>query len=300
MSNSYRIRTQLGVDKSVKILLDQDFEQLEILSLKILSDQIYNRQCSDYGVIVGRISINNGFGLPNCKVSIFIPLSEQDENNPIISTLYPYKSLSTVNEDGYRYNLLPYTKSYSAHVPTGSFPNREDALVDNNVIEVYDKYYKFTTQTNDSGDYMLFGVPLGSQTIHVDIDLSDIGEFSLAPQDLIRMGVATEAQVSGTKFKESSNLNSLPQIVSFNRTINVDPFWGQPEVCSIGITRTDFDITGEANIEITPTAIFMGSIFSSNDDQYQKSNCKPKIKQGDLCNLVTGPGEILAIRQTIH
>jgi len=299
MSNSYRIRTQLGVDKSVKILLDQDFEQLEILSLKILSDQIYNRQCSDYGVIVGRISINNGFGLPNCKVSIFIPLSEQDENNPIISTLYPYKSLSSVNEDGYRYNLLPYTKSYSAHVPTGSFPDREDALVDNNVIEVYDKYYKFTTQTNDSGDYMLFGIPLGSQTIHVDIDLSDIGEFSLSPQDLIRMGVATESQVAGVSFKSSSNLNSLPQIVSFNRTINVDPFWGQPEVCSIGITRTDFDVSGEVNIEITPTAIFMGSIFSSSDEQFQKSNCKSKLKQGELCNLVAGAGEILAIRQTI-
>jgi hypothetical protein len=299
MSNSYRIRTQVGVDKSVKILLDQDFEQLEILSLKILSDQIYNRQCSDYGVIVGRISINNGFGLPNCKVSIFIPLSEQDENNPIISTLYPYKSLTSVNEDGYRYNLLPYTKSYSAHVPTGSFPDREDALVDNNVIEVYDKYYKFTTQTNDSGDYMLFGVPLGSQTIHVDIDLSDIGEFSLSPQDLIRMGVATESQVAGVSFKSSNNLNSLPQIVSFNRTINVDPFWGQPEVCSIGITRTDFDVSGEVNIEITPTAIFMGSIFSSSDEQFQKSNCKSKIKQGELCNLVAGAGEILALRQTI-
>lgn len=300
MSNSYRIRTQVGVDKSINVLLEQDFEQLEILSLKIVASEIYNRQCSDYGVIIGRISANDGFGLPNCKVSIFIPLSEQDEDNPVISTLYPYKTLNDINEDGYRYNLLPYTKSYSAHVPTGTFPDREDALIDTNVIEVYDKYYKFTTQTNDSGDYMLFGVPLGSQTIHVDIDLSDIGEFSLSPQDLIRLGVATEAQVAGVRFKSSSNLNSLPQIISFNRTINVDPFWGQPEVCSIGITRTDFDITSEANIQITPTAIFMGSIFSSNDKDFQKSNCKPKVKQGELCNLVAGPGEILAIRQTIQ
>ena len=60
MSNTYRIRTQVGVDKSIKLLLDQDFEQLEILSLKILSSQVYNRQCSDYGVIIGRISANNG------------------------------------------------------------------------------------------------------------------------------------------------------------------------------------------------------------------------------------------------
>ena len=31
MSNSYRIRTQVGVDKSIKVLIDQDFEYLEII-----------------------------------------------------------------------------------------------------------------------------------------------------------------------------------------------------------------------------------------------------------------------------
>ena len=40
------------------------------------------------------------------------------------------------------------------------------------------KYYKYTTRTNEAGDYMIFGVPVGSQTIHVDIDLSDIGILS--------------------------------------------------------------------------------------------------------------------------
>jgi hypothetical protein len=300
MSNSYRIRTQVGVDKSIKVLIDQEFEYLEILSLKVLQSQIYTRQCSDYGVVIGRVTANDGFGIPNAKVSIFIPLTDEDSANPIISDLYPYKTLSELNEDGYRYNLLPYVKSYSNHTPTGTFFSKNDVLVDPTLIEVYDKYFKYTAKTNDSGDYMIFGVPTGSQTIHVDVDLSDIGEFSLSPQDLVRMGVATEAQVAGTKFKASNNLNELPQIVSINRVVEVEPLWGQPEICNLGITRTDFDLTDEANITITPTSIFMGSIFSSNDDQFQKRNCKPKLKQGKLCNLVTGPGEILAIRQTIQ
>jgi len=300
MSNSYRIRTQVGVDKSIKVLIDQEFEYLEILSLKVLQSQIYTRQCSDYGVVIGRVTANDGFGIPNAKVSIFIPLTDEDSSNPVISDLYPYKTLSELNEDGYRYNLLPYTQSYSNHTPTGTFFTKNDVLVDPTLIEVYDKYFKYTAKTNDSGDYMIFGVPTGSQTVHVDIDLSDIGEFSLSPQDLVRMGTATEAQVAGTKFKSSSNLNELPQIVSINRIIEVEPLWGQPEVCNLGITRTDFDLTDEANITITPTSIFMGSIFSSNDDQFQKRNCKPKLKQGKLCNLVAGPGEILAIRQTIQ
>jgi hypothetical protein len=299
MSNSFRIRTEPGVDKSLNVLIDQEFEYLEILSLKLLQSQIYTRQCSDYGVIVGRVSVNNGFGIPNAKVSVFIPLDTNDELNPVTSDLYPYKTLTDLNEDGYRYNLLPYVKSHSGHNPTGTFFNREDVLTDPTLIQVYDKYYKYSTVTNSSGDYMIFGVPTGSQTVVVDIDLSDIGEFSLSPQDLIRMGLATPAQVAGINFKSSTNLNSLPQIINFNRTIEVEPLWGQPEICNLGITRTDFDLSKESGIDIRPTSIFMGSIISSNDNEILPRNCKPRVKSGSQCTLVTGPGEILAIRQTI-
>ena len=144
MAKSYRIRTEIGVDKQLNVQLDQDFEYLEILSLKILQSQIYIRPCADYGVIVGRISVNKGFGIPNAKVSIFIPLSTEDENNPVIADLYPYKKVSDTNDDGYRYNLLPYIQSYSNHTPTGSFPTRKDVLTNPNLIEVFDKYYKYT------------------------------------------------------------------------------------------------------------------------------------------------------------
>jgi hypothetical protein len=300
MSNSYRIRTQVGVDTSLKVMIDQEFEYLEILSLKILQSDIYTRQCADYGVVVGRVSVNNGFGLPNAKVSIFIPLDSIDKDDPVVSNIYPYSNLYDVNDDGYRYNLLPYKPSYSAHVPTGTFFTRRDVLLSPVLGEIYDKYYKYNAVTNQSGDYMIFGVPVGSHTIVVDVDLSDIGEFSLSPQDLIRMGRATENQVDGTKFRSSTNLGELPQIVSFKRTIEIEPLWGQPEICNLGITRTDFDLTGEANIDIRPTAIFMGSMVSDSDSNAIRRNCKPTRDSGYLCNLITGPGEILAIRQTIQ
>jgi hypothetical protein len=300
MSNSYRIRTKVGVDKSIKVSLEQDFEFLEILSLKLLQSQVYQRKCSDYGVIIGRVTANNGFGVPNAKVSVFTPLTDQDSQNPIISELYPYRTVQDLNEDGYRYNLLPYTQSHSGHIPVGTFFSKEDVLTNRNYIEVFDKYYKYTALTNDSGDFMIFGVPVGDQLVHVDIDLSDIGEFSLSPQDLIRMGIATESQVAGNKFRQSTNLNELVQLLSFNRNVYVDPLWGEPEVCNLSINRLDFDLTSESNINITPTAIFMGSLISSSDDQFQRRNCKPKTAQGELCNLVAGPGQILAIRQTMN
>jgi len=299
MSNSYRIRTTPGIDKSITVAIDQEFEYLEILSLKILQDQIYTRQCSDYGVVVGRVSVNNGFGLPNVKISVFVPLSDEDSFNPLITEVYPYKTIANINDEGYRYNLLPYKQQHLNHVPTGTFFDKEDVLKDPILIEVYDKYYKYTTTTNESGDYMIFGVPIGQQTIFVDIDLSDIGEFSLTPNDLIRMGVATEDMVDKNKFKSSNNLDTLPQIISFNRNIEVVSLWGETELCSIGITRTDFDISEEANIVIEPTAVFMGSIISTIDEAAIKENCKPNKKLGELCSLAAGPGEILSIRQTI-
>ncbi len=291
MSDSYRIRTQVGVDKSVRVQLDQDFESLEILSLKILQSDIYTRQCSDYGVVVGRVTVNNGLGIPNARISVFIPLSDDDSNNPIISSLYPYKSLNELNDDGFRYNLLPYEKQHGGHNPTGTFFNREDVLINPSFIEVYDKYYRYTCQTNESGDYMIFGVPIGTQTIHVDIDLSDIGEFSLSPQDLVRLGFANENQLNGTEFKSSFNFADLPQIVTINRTLEVEPFWGQPEICNLGITRTDFDILEEFGIKIEPCAIFLGSIFSNSDEYVQKQNCKVNKNLGDKCALTTGPGK---------
>jgi hypothetical protein len=300
MGQSYRIRTELGVNKAINIDLEQDFEFLEILSLKIQQSDIYTRNCANYGVLVGRVTANNGFGIPNARVSVFIPIDAVDESNPLISSIYPYKSPTDKNEDGYRYNLLPYEQSYSNHAATGTLPSRVDSLTGSTAVEIYDKYYKFTAKTNESGDYMIMGAPLGTQTIVMDVDLSDIGEFSLTPQDLIRMGLATEAQVAGNRFKTSSDLNSLPQIVNLTKLIEISPLWGDPDTCQIAVNRLDFDLRDDANINIQPTAVFMGSIFSTADNFRLRKNCRPRDDMGNLCGLVAGPGQILAVRQTIQ
>jgi hypothetical protein len=300
MSQSYRIRTELGVNKTINVQLDQEFEQLEILSLKIQQEDVYDRSCADYGVIVGRVTANNGFGIPNARVSIFISITNVDESNPVISSIYPYKSPTDKNEDGYRYNLLPYEKSYSVHAATGTLPSRLDALTGTTAVEIYDKYYKFTAKTNESGDYMIMGVPLGFQTVVMDVDLSDIGEFSLTPQDLIRMGLATEGQVAGNRFRTSNDINSLPQIINLVKSLEISPLWGEPDICDIAINRLDFDLRDDANVNIQPTSVYMGSIYSTPDNFRVRKNAKPKDDMGNLCSLTTGPGQILAIRQTIQ
>ena len=300
MSQSYRIKTELGANKTINIQLDQEFEFLEILSLKIQQSDVYTRSCADYGVLVGRVTANNGLGLPNARVSVFIPVTPIDESNPLISSIYPYKSPSDKNEDGFRYNLLPYENSYSTHSATGTLPTRSDVLTGATAVEIFDTYYRYTAKTNESGDYMIMGVPLGEQNIVMDVDLSDIGEFSLTPQDLIRIGLASEAQVAGSRFRSSTDLNSLPQIINLTKNVDISPLWGDPTICEIAVNRLDFDLRDDANVDIQPTAVFMGSIFSTPDNMRIKSGCRPRDNMGNLCSLVAGPGQILAIRQTIQ
>ena len=229
---------------------------MEILSLKFTQKDIFSSgRCSEYGVVVGRISANEGYGIPNARVSIFIPEDDLDEDDPVIHALYPYKTVTDRNEDNYRYNLLPSRQQHGGHNPTGTFFDQKDILTREEVLEVFEKYYTYTVKTNNAGDFMIWGVPIGQQTIHIDIDLSDIGCYSLRPNDFLNKGYGVDQFESFFKFKSSSDIDSLPQIVSFDKTIEVFPFWGNEELCEIGITRTDFDLS-ERNIKIEPVAIF--------------------------------------------
>ena len=314
MGKSYRIPTQVGVDKQINVQLEQDFEFLEILSLQIGQSDLYTRDCSQYGVMVGRVVANGGLGIPNAKISIFVPIDQEDTTNDVISDVYVYTVPNDRNTDGYRYNLLPYEKSYPLHAATGTFPSREDVLKDRIASDLYQKYYKYTVTTNESGDYMVMGVPLGAQVVVMNLDLSDIGEFSLTPQDLIRMGRGNPRDLGGETFNTSTDIETLPQIVTLQKTVEISPFWGDPGQCLAAVNRVDFDLREDANIDIQPTSIFMGSIFSTIDKfriaapffgtngppGMLQSGCKPKDNLGNLCDLTSGPGQILAIRQTLY
>lgn len=298
MSNTIRIKTTPnGGDKYVKVNLEQDFDFIEILSLKISQDETYVKFCSDYGVIVGRVTVNNGFGVPNAKVSVFLPIDEEDKNISEIRNIYPFETVNDRTSDGVRYNLLPkdITPSNDCYTPVGTFPSKTEVLDNPTLLEVYCKYYKHTTTTNHAGDFMIFGVPVGTYTVHLDADISDIGIISQRPYDLISQGVPPKMFDTPTKFKSGKNLNTLIQVKTVNVGVNVEPFWGDIENCEIGITRLDIPL----NYTVTPSAIFMGSIFGDQDKHSINKRCRPRKKLGVLCEQVAGPGTIEMIRQTI-
>lgn len=563
-----RIRTTPGgEDKYIKIQLDQSVDQLEILSLKIDQDKLYTSFSSDYGVLIGRVIANEGKGVANAKISIFIPVNDEDKNNPRLNFLYPYKNVTDRNSQGVRYNLLPKggriikirkttqsisfptppktapegmidmfnyfgsekdrqnavaagkvyesgfgwwgkdvngnigqylttpnpnylqqissdswqtvgnkktignnyiggiqtaqggigsncnglintnkpntatypgiyagndftadgyypvlyldakTKLYGLNnntiplgvspspqngitddtsykrdwneayyvppkgytlwkiegksgvtfqnfpstgketlvdvrtvvytlskcefkaippdtmvnqhsdwvmisdntdkltggtsiweceidvglgngpeTPVGTFPNDYEVLDNDDILEVYDKYYKYTTRTNSAGDYMIFGVPVGTQTVHMDLDLSDIGSDSLRVGDMTSAGFSPQL-FNGNKFKYSQDLDTLVQVISQNVSVNVIPLWGDEEISdTIGITRYDFKVTIKSN----PTALlFFAYGFDHGNNTYDNSGSNGTPGSLDNMGTTTADGAGLRVESIV-
>ena len=291
---NFRIRTNVSKDKVVRVNLSQDYDFLEILSLKINQADTYKLHVSDYGVIVGRVLANENFGIPNAKVSVFIELDDNDSSNSEVINMYPYKSIHDRNDEGVRYNLLPDQSNDECYKIVGTFPNKRVVLDDDTQIEIFDKYWKYTTVTNKSGDYMIYGVPTGNQNIHVDIDLSDIGILSQKPIDFMYKGYNETQFDNARQFKDSKNLDNLSQILSQDNSVNVYPFWGDKNVEEIAITRCDIQV----QYKFETTCVFFGSIISDNYNNNIGHKCSPSKHAGFNRHLVTGEGTIEMIRKT--
>lgn len=293
MEKSYRIHTNISSDTVLNVNMKQDFEFLEVLSLKLAQKDAYKIHSSNYGVIVGRVLANDAFGIPNAKISVFI---ERDDNDTTeVENIYPYTQVTSKDRNSIRYNLLPDYSDDECYRIVGTFPNKRLMLDDDTYLEVYDKYWKYTTVTNNAGDYMLFGVPTGSLQVHVDIDLSDIGILSQKPRDFIYKGYNMTEFDNANQFKASTNLDNLRQIISQNKSVFVYPFWGDADNGIAAITRADIQV----DYKFEPTCIFMGSIVSDNDANAIGHKCAPSVKNGMNNQLVAGEGTIEMIRKTV-
>lgn len=260
-----------NTDTHIKVKLEQNVDTLEFLTLSINTKDAYQDFNADYGVLVGRVIANNGLGIPNAKISIFIELDDNDAEDNEIVNLYPYKTPRDKNNDGKVYNLLPrvgkkdsVTKVVSPKQPFGSFPIKEEIITNPNYLKVYKKYYKYTAVSNNSGDYMIFGVPVGVQTVHMSVDITDIGKYSMNPASMVtNLGFSPNLFTdNNTRIKENSELGSLPNTDLQEIGVNIIPFWGDSTNFEIGITRQDFRIRAD----LINTFTIFGSSFTDGED----------------------------------
>ena len=300
MSNqnkSYRIRTQVGVDSHyISFNINQSYNKFEILSLEINQSNMYKLMQSETGVVVGRVVANGGFGIPNAKLSIFIEYDGNDSN--IQNVLYRYSSSKEMDVDGVRYNLLFNDSGDDCHQNVGTFPTKRYLLDNNDVIEVFDKYYKYTTRTNNSGDYMIYGVPTGNNVLHCDIDLSDIGVLSQTPRDMMYKGYNRNSFESASKFRKDTNLNNLPQLITQDKSLYVYPFWGDTTENQMNASITRCDI--QVDYKFESTCVFIGSVITDTGENAIGKRCIPSKKGGKMSDMTTGTGMIEMIRKTAN
>jgi hypothetical protein len=297
-NKTYRINTEIdgnAIDRYITIDTDlvQDYEVFDILSIKLNSADIYKLHNSNYGVVVGRVLANNGFGVPNAKLSIFIEADSYDGKK--VRELYPFVSTYSKDTNNIKYNLLPNEKVANCHQKVGTFPNKRYLLDNDIIIEVFDKYYKYTTRTNNAGDYLIMGVPVGNHVLHMDLDLSDCGILSQRPRDFVYKGYTIEQFENPNMFKTSDNFNELSQVFTQDQTVNVQPFWGDSNSGEqIGITRTDINVS----FTFQPTCVFLGCVASDNSSQGITKKCMATENMGNMEELTTGEGTIEMIRKT--
>jgi len=277
MNKSQRIYLSSGdtgndsQDKYVRVKLEQDVETLEFMSMSLGTADVYQNFNADYGVLVGRVIANGGIGIPNAKISIFIPVTDEDAENSEIYSVYPYKTPRDENNDGKRYNLLPRvseknpeTNQLEPKQAFGSFPIKEEIVGNEPFLEVYKKYYKYTALTNNAGDYMIFGVPTGTQVVHMSVDITDIGEYSMTPAAMVtNLGYSSNLFTdNNTKIKPSNDLGDLPHIETQEITVDIKSFWGDVENFEIGITRQDFRIRSV----LKNIFVLFGSVFTDGNN----------------------------------
>ena len=142
-NKSYRIRTEINSESPfyLNLNLNQDYKNFEILSLNLDSESLYKMFTAQYGCVVGRVLANDALGIPNAKISVFVPTKESDDIDPVLKALYPYETTLDKNNENIRYNTLPDEIVHECHQSVGTFPNKRLVLDDNNVIEIFDKYY---------------------------------------------------------------------------------------------------------------------------------------------------------------
>jgi hypothetical protein len=118
-NRTIRLRTTPGESQNIQVKVQQEFDTLDFLSLKITQEEAYRNFCSDYGVVAGRVIANDGFGVENAKVSIFVPLSDEDANNPNITSVYPYTTPNSLNIIYYQGTVrtIMYMRRYRQQKP---------------------------------------------------------------------------------------------------------------------------------------------------------------------------------------
>lgn len=208
-------------DYFMNVKINQSRNTLDTLNVYNVNLNDTPRFSNNTGVLAGKLEaiqvIENEDGekiripLKNVVVGIFNPSetfpnpsSTDEEGNRIRLNLY--ETLPQINSTN---NLKGYA-SFQAYLTDVSFSKTD---ISNLTIP---EEYRYTTVTNERGEFILHNLPIGQQTLMVEVDLL---KFGLDPEEIALNFFPYPTQ-------DDPNVSEIPHLFFGQYPINIVPSWG--------------------------------------------------------------------------
>ena len=237
-------------DNYVNISLERSIDLIETLTIKNNVVGQWNQLDSPTGVVFGTLianqKINDSNGNP-IKIPLRnVPILIHNKQNASVATINPSNdnsrtAVNMVNNSKRDY----YTNDFSWNFDKSILPT----ISTKNVTDVY----KYSTITNENGEFIITDVPTGIQTMILEIDLLKQG---LTPE---------EVELNVSPYPKTQNLtpDQVPHLIYREVPIQVLPSWG---TINTGYTRVDMNL----NIDLRKWSTFFVPPVTIYKDTYDK------------------------------
>ena len=259
-------------DFYVDIKMERSYNSLD--TLKIYNNLLNSPpvQEAKTGVVFGTLmaiqKLKNESGQ-----SIKIPL----KNVPlgIFNTSEMFPQLFSTDENGDRLSLnLKESSTSTEYFDTTSFDqDQNNYLRSGAAFSAVPAQYKYITKTNDNGEFILYNIPIGEQTVIFEIDLFKQG--------------LTKDEIALNFFPfpvtEEPNIDTIPSFLYKQFPIDVVPAWG---ISQTGYTNLDINV----NVDLRKWATYIFAPAAYGKEKLESTVAKNfintlKIKVRDMTNV---------------
>ncbi len=207
-------------DMYIDLKITRNYNILNTLNIYNVATNEIPEQNSETGVLFGRlVALQNILDEDGNKV--VIPLK-----NTMVAIFNPskeYPTISSLDEDGNRLSLnlkeniaVNLSNNFSPYFNEQSFSTDYKYLKSTSKIKNIPEMFKYTSITNENGEFIIHNVPTGAQTF--------IYEINLLKQGLTTDEVALN--IFSYPTEDSPNIDKVPHYVSKEIPINIVPSWG--------------------------------------------------------------------------
>lgn len=201
-------------DMYINILLNREIDVLDTLNIYNVSINDTPTQECKTGVLYGKLIATQNLNDENGE-KLKLPLRNTVVG--IFNKSEAFPDVTSTDENGNRLTL-----NIKENINTDAYFNKESVLTDLKYLTDTSSFtnipeqYKYTTITNEEGEFILYDVPIGEQSFVFEVDLLKLGL------------TADEVALNFFEYplEESPIIDKVPHFVYRQIPVNILPSWG--------------------------------------------------------------------------